>query len=161
MSRRGFSKWRAMVVLTLPIIMGVGPCSSGPYILGRIPGGVLTGEVVAEPVDDWSFVAGAGACQVETRPEFPHSVTVGCFNDGKDLFVGCMRCEGKTWSSNVAKDSRARIKIGDKVYSVTMTRVVDRAGMQGPWLNRWRKMRGNDDAPPIPDGYWLYHLTSR
>lgn len=155
-------KWfRAILAVILPVLMGVGPCSSGPYILGSIPGGVLNGEVVTSKVDDWSFVEKTRVCQLETRPEFPYSVTIQCFNDGNDLYVGCMRCEGKRWSKNVNNDPRARIRIAGKVYPVTLHRVTDKSAMQGPWLSRWRKMRGNDNAPPVPAGYWLYHLTSR
>lgn len=154
-------KWRAVLVLALPVLLGIGPCSSGPAFMERIPGGVLTGAVVGGEINDWSFVEAVGLCQLETRPGFPHSLTVNCFNDGPDLYVGCMSCAGKTWSAYVSNDPRARIKIGDKVYPVTMNRIMTREEMQAPWLNRWRKTRGDENAPPIPDSYWLFRLTSR
>lgn len=153
-------RWRAIVFLALPVLLGIGPCSIDPR-LARVPGGVLSGEVVGGRITDWSFVAEAGLCQVEVRPEFPHSVTVNCFNDGKDLYVGCMSCEGKTWSSYVSSDPRARIKIGEEIYPVHMDRVMDKRAMWAPWVSRWKKTRGTDDVPEIPDSYWLYHLTSR
>ena len=61
-----------LVLLVLPILLGFGSCSSGPRFLERIPGGVLDGEVVASVVEDWGFVADAGLCDLETRPNFPH-----------------------------------------------------------------------------------------
>lgn len=153
--------WRSIIVLSLPVLLGIGPCTGGPGWLERIPGGVLAGEVVAGEVTDFSFVADAGLCKLETRPDFPHSITVNCFNDGEALYVGCMGCADKVWSTYVSSDPRARIKIGEKIYAVTMNRVTDPARMRSPWVNRWQKTRGSEEAPPIPEGYWLYHLTSR
>ncbi len=37
--------------------------------LGPLPGGPLTGEVVLDPVDDWSFTEKIELIQIETRPE--------------------------------------------------------------------------------------------
>ena len=152
---------RTLIVISLPVLMGIGPCTGGPRWLERTPGGVLAGEVVSGEVTDFSFVADTGLCKLETRPAFPHSIVVNCFNDGETLYVGCMSCEGKVWSKYVASDPRARILIDDKIYAVTMNRVTDRADMQIPWVSRWQKSRGNSDAPPIPEGYWLYRLSSR
>lgn len=152
---------RAIIVLALPLLLGIGPCSSGPSWLERLPGGVLEGEVVTQPVTDWSFVADVGLCQLESRPEFPHSISLNCFNEGPDLYVGCSRCEGKTWSTYVAADPRVRIRVGEKVYAVTAKRVTDADAMLLPWQSRWLKTRGSTDAPEIPGHYWLYHLTSR
>ncbi len=155
-------KWlRALIVLALPVLLGIGPCTGGPRWLERIPGGVLDGEVVTEQITDWSFVSEAGLCALETRPAYPHSVMLNCFNDGPRLYIGCMSCEGKAWSTYVASDPTARIRVGERIYAVNMQRITQADAMQGPWISRWQKTRGNSDAPPIPAGYWLYHLTSR
>ncbi len=155
------NRLRVVLIMILPVLLGVGPCTGGPRMIAAVPGGVLTGQVATRPVTDFSFVADAGLCALETRPDFPHSVTVNCFNDGPDLYVGCMGCEDKVWSTYVANDSSARIRIADTVYAVTMNRITDPEEMAGPWLSRWQKARGNTDAPRIPEGYWLYRLTSR
>lgn len=42
----------------------------GPFLV--VPGGELTGEVVSERVDDWSFLEGDGIFELETRPDDPH-----------------------------------------------------------------------------------------
>ncbi|XOV88985.1 MAG: hypothetical protein ACFHX7_03640 [Pseudomonadota bacterium] len=155
-------KWgRAIIVMALPVLLGIGPCTGGPRWLERIPGGVLNGEVVTEPVTDWSFVSEAGLCALETRPDFPHSIIVNCFNDGPDLYVGCMSCDGKAWSTYVMNNPVGRIRVGDRIHAVNLRRVTDADAMQGPWVSRWEKTRGNTDAPPIPSGYWLFQLTSR
>jgi hypothetical protein len=154
----GNKRWRVIVVLLIPMLVGFGPCTSGPGWLQRVPGGVLNGEVVSEQVKDWSFIAEAGLCALETRPDFPHSITVYCFNDGPKLLVGCMGCAGKVWSDYVLNDNRARIKASDKVYPVTMRRIEDQAELDALWAQR---QSGRDTARPFPEGYWLFELTSR
>lgn len=152
---------RSLIVLSLPVLLGIGPCTGGPRWLERIPGGVLAGETVPGRIDDFSFVRDAGLCKLEVRPAFPHSIVLNCFDDAGTLYIGCMQCEGKVWSAYVADDPRARIRIGDKLYAVTMHRTTDEAEMQSAWISRWEKTRGNRDAPPRPDHWWLYRLSSR
>jgi hypothetical protein len=149
-------RWRVIVALLVPMLVGFGPCTSGPRWLQGIPAGVLDGTVVSENVKNWSFVADAGLCALETRPGYPHSITVYCFNEGPSLYVGCMACEGKIWSTYVANDKRARIKITDKIYPVTMNRIENPAALEALW-----KQRRRDSKRPVPDGYWLFELTSR
>lgn len=149
-----FNYVKGLIALALPLLVGVGPCE-------RMPGGVLNGAVVGEPVADWSKNEDLGLCALESRPEFPHSVTVACWQWNKDLYVGCMSCDGKIWSNYVSNDPRARIKIGDKVYPVKMNRIVDKDAMQQPWQARWEMRDGEGPAPSIPEPYWLYRLTSR
>ena len=161
MSFLSLKHYRALLVLTFPVLLGIGPCSSGPVWLERLPGGVLTGEFVSAPVDDWTFVQDAGLCQLEARPSFPHSVTLNCFASNGELYIGCMACEGKMWSTYVSSDPNARVKIGGKIYAVTMHRLTDQEEIRVPWLSRWQKLRGNSDAPAVPPGYWLFHVTSR
>ncbi|MBD3649528.1 MAG: hypothetical protein HUJ31_19210 [Pseudomonadales bacterium] len=142
------------LALSLPLMLGVGPCE-------RMPGGVLNGPVASAPVDDWSALnEDLGLCAIESRPAFPHSVTVACWREGPDLYVGCMSCDGKMWSDYISADPRARIKIGETVYPVHMNRIVDRSQMQGPWEARLAA-RGVDTDRPIPESYWLWRLTSR
>lgn len=148
------SRLKLVLALSLPLILGVGPCD-------RMPGGVLNGPAAGAPVEDWSvFKEDLGLCTIESRPEFPHSVTVACWHQGADLYVGCMSCEGKMWSGYISNDPRARIKIGDTVYPVNMNRIADRREMQGPWEARLAA-RGRDTSAPIPESWWLWRLTSR
>ena len=55
--------------------------------LGPIAGRELTGEVVAEPVSDWSFTDEHNLIAVETRPDAPHSVTTICIAHEGALYV--------------------------------------------------------------------------
>ena len=155
------NKLGTVIILLLPMIFGFGSCSSGPGFLERIPGGVLDGHVVNQEIKDWGFVARAGLCDLETRINFPHSVKLNCFNDGARLYIGCMNCEGKLWSGYISNDPRGRIRVADKVYPVNLRRLETGQEMESAWRSRIAKIRPGQTVPPIPEGYWMYHLTSR
>jgi hypothetical protein len=90
----------------------------------RRPGLWLRGEVVAEPVSDWSFTSDVQEIFVETRTWYgiPHSVTTVCAADGADLFVPSVYFEGgeypdaRFWNRNVARDPRVRLGIAGRLY---------------------------------------------
>jgi len=107
------------------------------------PGLWLKGEVVTAPVTDWSFVdrvehpgRSLNTVLVETRTPYfiPHSVrTMPFVRDGR-LYIRSHQDRmdvqfpsDKSWTANVARDPRVRIKIGDKLYEATMVLVADRA----------------------------------
>ena len=107
------------------------------------PGLWLKGEVVTTPVTDWSFVAtvehpgrSLNTVLIETRTPYfiPHSVrTIPTVRNGQ-LYIRSHQDRidvqfpnDKSWTSNVARDSRVRIKIGDKLYEANLVLVADRA----------------------------------
>jgi hypothetical protein len=107
------------------------------------PGLWLKGEVVSTPVTDWSFVdkvehpgRSLNTVLVETRTPYfiPHSVrTIPTVRNGQ-LYIRSHQDRmdvafphDKTWTADVARDPRVRIKIGDKLYEVTMVLVADRS----------------------------------
>ena len=107
------------------------------------PGLWLKGEVVTTPVTDWSFVdkvehpgRSLNTVLVETRTPYfiPHSVrTMPTVRDGQ-LYLRSHQDRmdvrfpnDKSWTSNVARDPRVRIKIGDKLYEATLVLVADRS----------------------------------
>src|ERR1019366_2335639 len=107
------------------------------------PGFWLKGEVVTTPVTDWSFVAtvehpgrSLNTVLIETRTPYfiPHSVrTIPTARNGQ-LYIRSHQDRidvqfpnDKSWTSNVARDSRVRIKIGDKLYEANLVLVADRA----------------------------------
>jgi hypothetical protein len=107
------------------------------------PGLWLKGEVVRTPVTDWSFVndqphpgRSLNTVLVETRTPYfiPHSVrTMPTVRNG----VFYLRSHqdrmdrqfpyDKSWTADVARDPRVRIKIGDKLYEATLVLVTDRS----------------------------------
>lgn len=107
------------------------------------PGLWLKGQIVTTPVTDWSFVnkvkhpgRSLNTILVETRTPYfiPHSVRVmPDVRDGQ-LYIRSHQDRmnvhfpyNKTWTADVARDPRVRIKVGDKLYRATLVLVADRA----------------------------------
>jgi|TARA_B110000438_G_scaffold252428_1_gene257435 hypothetical protein len=108
------------------------------------PGLWLTGEVVYEAVTNWDWVDqfsdpfGETATELETRTLYgiPHSVTVLLVPRGKKLYLQSSAQTfrlnkefpyGKAWWRNVERDPRVRLKIGGKIYEMTVVLIQDRA----------------------------------
>lgn len=107
------------------------------------PGLWLKGEVVTTPITDWSFVdkvehpgRSINTVLVETRTPYfiPHSVRTMPFVRNGVLYIRSHQDRmdlhfpnDKSWTANVARDPRVRIKIGDKLYEATMVLVADRS----------------------------------
>ena len=89
-----------------------------------ISGKRLSGDEVSYPAD-WAFTADHPLIAVETRIGNPHSVTTVCFVYEGDLYVPARDAATKDWPGYVLNDSRARVKIGESVYPVTLTRAAD------------------------------------
>ena len=108
------------------------------------PGLWLKGEVVREAVTNWDWVSQFGdafaenGSELETRTWYgiPHSVTVLLVPRGEELYLmssaQTFRLDkefpyGKAWWRNVERDPRVRLKIGGKLYEMTVALVRDRA----------------------------------
>lgn len=108
------------------------------------PGLWLTGEVVHEAVTNWDWVNqfsdafSKNATELETRTWYgiPHSVTVLLVPRGDKLYLQSSAQTfrltkkfpySKAWWSNVERDPRVRLKIGGKIYDMTVALVQDRA----------------------------------
>ena len=121
--------------------------TAGDYVnAGRSarPGLWLTGEVVSEAVTNWDWVNqysdafAEDATELETRTWYgiPHSVTVLLVPRGDKLYLQSSAQTfrlnkvfpyGKAWWRNVERDPRVRLKIGGKIYEMTVVLVQDRA----------------------------------
>ncbi|HAO89335.1 MAG TPA: hypothetical protein DCX09_05495 [Gammaproteobacteria bacterium] len=121
--------------------------SAGDYVnAGRSarPGLWLAGEVVSEAVTNWDWVNqysdafAEDATELETRTWYgiPHSVTVLLVPRGDKLYLQSSAQTfrlnkefpyGKVWWRNVERDPRVRLKIGGKIYEMTVVLVQDRA----------------------------------
>ena len=117
-------KWLGIAVLVL-VAVGAIAYATRTNPVAMIAGRQLSGELVAEPVQDWSFTDEHQLIAVETRPAAPHSVTTICFaNEGK-LYVPANEASTKSWPHYAVSEPRVRVKIGDKIYPVRATRVTD------------------------------------
>jgi hypothetical protein len=97
------------VIVLCFVLAGCG----GPFLI--FPGGRLSGEVVTDPVTDWSF-ADDRFVDLETRPGDPYSVELNYIvKDGK-LYLDPK--EGRRWLTYIRDDPRVRVRFGAKVYPV-------------------------------------------
>lgn len=100
------TRWLTLVFLaTAPLGCG------GPFLV--IPGGELSGEVVSEPVSDWSFVD-ARFVDLETRPSDPYSVELNYVVRDGQLYVDPK--EGKRWLEHMRADPLVRVRFAGKIY---------------------------------------------
>lgn len=83
----------------------------GPFLV--IPGGELSGEVVNEPVTDWSFVT-ARFVDLETRPSDPYSVELNYVVRDGQLYID--PAEGRKWLDYIREDPHVRVRFGGKIY---------------------------------------------
>jgi hypothetical protein len=133
----------------------------------RRPGLRLSGELVAEPVSDWSFTAEHREIFVETRTPYwiPHSVTIICAADAEGkLFIGARNPEGKRWVRWVERDPDVRLKIGERLYEVRLARVAEPADVEhvraAYAAKLGRPMDAGVAAPPQPD-IWYWRVDPR
>jgi hypothetical protein len=96
-----------LVITVLVTSLGCG----GPLLV--IPGGELSGEVVTEPVSDWSFVTDS-FIDLEVRPNDPYSVELNYIVKDGQLYIDS--AEGRNWLEYLREDPRVRVRFGDKVY---------------------------------------------
>lgn len=118
------------------------------------PGLWLSGEVSEQPTADCGSGAEFAEILVETRTWYgiPHSVTTACVDYRGALYVPSVYFEGgefpaeRYWNRNVARDSRVRIKIHDRLHernAVLVTDPAERAGVLQVFAERsafWKEM---------------------
>jgi hypothetical protein len=130
----------------------------------RTSGGYLLGTEADEPVVDWSFandMATVPLCQIQVSTGFlPHSINLNCMSTNGELYLSCSGCDGKRWSTAALANPEARLRAGDRVYPVTVTRVLDAATLDRAWVARAAKL-GRPTDTPRQEGWWSFHVESR
>jgi len=149
-------------VLALGLAAGFGLLGSDPC--GPLPGSALSGEVVTEPVTDWSFAAEVRHCQLELQPEEPYSVTTYCYPDGAVIYVPAIMGDDKRWTKLAVTQPEARLRVGDRIYPVTLVRLLEPEERREAALAGHRR-RHEGDVPPedfeLDDDTWYFRATSR
>ncbi len=113
------------VVLLLVVALVVWFGGVGPR--GPIAGGWLWGEVVDEPVLDWSFTNRVREVQLQTSiGPLPYSVTIWNLSDGEALYVPSGDCS-RRWVRQALIDPDVRVRIEGKVYPLRARQVSDPA----------------------------------
>lgn len=123
----------------------------------RVPGGWLLGEEVSTPISDWSFANDAGLCQVQVSTPLPHSINLNCMSADGALYLSCMGCAEKTWSSAALERPHGRVRIDERVYPVVFTRVTDEAVLDRAWAARGAKIGSVNSRP---EHWWSFEVRS-
>lgn len=168
--------WKGKIISAVAVVLllGAGGAFAGWFFgcpCEFTPGGYLLGEEVEEPVDDWSFANEVGLCQIQVRtPVLPHSVNLNCMATGSgELYLSCSYCDGKRWSGAARADENARIRIGERVYPVMVSRVRDGSEKDRAWAARLEKLEdldvpGSGTPPGTPrppdEEWWTFRVVS-
>jgi hypothetical protein len=99
---------------------------------------------------------------VESRPEDPHSVTTLCFIHEGKLYIPAQSGSSKKWTQYVSDNSLVRIKMGDVVYPVRATRILD-FGFEDIKTSAGGKYTQIAEAEPGegPQDVWLFMISER
>lgn len=137
---------RVLGLLLLCSVLGTGACIEPA---DRRPGTWLSGDVVTEHVDDWSFTDAHPEILIETRTAYwiPHSVTIVCAAKDGRLYVGARNPEGKRWVANVDRDPQVRLKIGERIYAGRLESIEDEGARERLFSAYAAKYGWPDSAP--------------
>lgn len=113
-----------VAAVAIAALVGVAHLAGALEPSERRPGLWLRGELVREPVSDWTFSDADELVELETRAPWllPHSVTVVCASLGGALYVPSVYFDGgsfpesRRWNRNVVHDPNVRIRIAGKLY---------------------------------------------
>ena len=115
---------RNRVLVSLIVLLAT--ACGGPFLV--FPGGRLSGEVVSEPITDWSF-ADDRFIDIETRPGDPYSVELNYIVKDGHLFID--PAEDRDWLEHIRADPNLRVRFGGKVYPVTAVLVGKPGELEG------------------------------
>jgi hypothetical protein len=135
------------------------------------PGLWQRGEVVRTPVADWSFVQDYRTIVLETQTPYfiPHSVRVSANSRNGQLYIGSGQYRmdktapwDKFWTGNVTRDPRVRVKIGDKIYELTLVLIANRADVEALFARNPEYWEKGPDGQERQVGYQhFYHAFQR
>ena len=152
----------ASIVIAAVALLFIGArFHDGP--LGPIPGGpIAKGELVSQPVGDWSFAKDTGEIELQLASQRRSRTVWFLVLDGK-AYVPCSLSTppGKTWHKEAVVDGRATLRIDGKRYPVTLTKLDDAAAQQMSEQARAELTRKYKRLPPGEGGAWLFAVTSR
>ena len=114
---------RVFVALAALLVLGCG----GPFLV--FPGGALRGEVVSEPITDWTPIATDAFVDLETRPSEPYSVELNYFVRDGELLID--PAKGRTWFDYLRADANARVRFGSNIYPVTAVQIAKPGELEG------------------------------
>ncbi|HEY8153882.1 MAG TPA: hypothetical protein VII72_07120 [Myxococcota bacterium] len=127
---------------------------------GPVPGGSLGGQPAEVPANWSSAVEGDRTfCEVEARPEDPHSIQVECFLYEGALYVNSHRWVQaswwpvQSWAVVWMEHPDVKVRIGESIYPLVATPVT-----ASPEREQVLAFRGYD---PVPAGIVLFRFDPR
>jgi len=153
-------RWIIRVVVGLALLIVVAFFGArfldGP--LGPIPGGALvSGELVSEPVADWSFAKDVPEIALQLASQSQSRTTWILVSDGKAYIPASTEYPpGKTWHRLALEDGRATLRIDGKLYPVTLAKVEDPLSVATV-----RDVASRKYPSRPPGDAWLFQVTSR
>lgn len=118
------SEFRSVAIVVLIALFSI--ACGGPFLV--FPGGRLSGDVVSEPISDWSF-ADDRFIDIETRPGDPYSVELNYIVKDGNLYID--PAEGRSWLEHIREDPNLRVRFGERVYPVTAVLVGKPGELEG------------------------------
>ncbi|MFI5317781.1 MAG: hypothetical protein ACHQ6T_18915 [Myxococcota bacterium] len=127
---------------------------------GPVPGGSLSGNVTPVPAT-WSGQVpdGKRICEVEARPEKPHSIQVECFVYAGQLFAQSHRWAlaswwpVESWAAIWIAHPDVRVRLGDELFELRAVHVTDEAARDAVL-----HFRGYE---PVPPGIQVFRFEPR
>lgn len=127
---------------------------------GPVPGGSLSGTVTPAP-SAWSadLPDGKRICEIESRPEKPHSVQLECFLYDGQLFVQSHRWAlaswwpVESWAAIWIAHPEVKVRLGSELFELQAVRITDAAQRESVL-----RFRGYD---PVPPGIVLFRFDPR
>lgn len=127
---------------------------------GPVPGGTLGGVVRSMPGDWTTIMEGDRAiCEIESRPNNPHSIQLDCFVYNDELHVQSHRWAlaawwpVESWAAIWIVEPSVRVRIGQQLFDVRAVHVSDPIGRANVLKFR--------DYDPVPDGISVFRFAPR
>ena len=118
------------------------------------------GGVDEAPPASWDFAESVSTVQVETRPADPYSVNVWGVGVGKSFYVAASDGGDAHWAQAIEADSQVRLKVGERVFPLVATRVLDAAELDDV-AAAYAAKYDTDREQSFIDTAWVYRLAAR
>jgi hypothetical protein len=127
---------------------------------GPVPGGSLSGTV-RPPPSTWlaELPGGRRICEIESRPEKPHSIQLECFLYDGQLFVQSHRWAlaswwpVESWAAIWIAHPEVKVRLGDELFELQAVRITEAAQRESVL-----HFRGYD---PVPPGIVVFRFDPR
>ena len=163
-----FLRWLGvgLLAIVVALLAAVGLARFGDGGVGPIAGGALTsGELVREPVTDWSFATDVDTIEFQLV-EPPRSRTVWIAVHEASLYVPCGYLDvplWKQWPHEAMRDGRSILRIEGERYPTQAVRIMDPDLVAKVGSLVAQKYRGGANAGGDLDSEatWIFRMDTR